>query len=151
MHAGLVHRIVFVNFSECKQCRLLCWRTYQVFSKMTYIYEVFSFAYYDILYYYFVSFELFQKFHKLERTFAECTFCVSTYISSILFLFCPHTLRFWPNIHKRSVVKAVDLISNPGLAIFFSAKRRKKLMKYIIYIDTQGVHSANVLSRFIRL
>ena len=50
MHAGLMHRIVFVNFSECKQCRLLCWRTYQVFSRMTYIYEVSSFAYYDILY-----------------------------------------------------------------------------------------------------
>ena len=145
MHAGLVHRIVFVNFSECKQCRLLCWRTYQVFSKMTYIYEVFSFAYYDILYYYFVSFELFQKFHKLARTFAECTFFVATYISSIFVSFLS---SFWPTIHKRSVVKAVDLISNPGLAIFFSAKRRKKLMKYI---DTQGVHSANFLSRFIRL
>ena len=55
--------------------------------QMTYIYEVSSFAYYDILYYCFVSFELFQKFHKLERTFAECTFCVPTYISSFFVSF----------------------------------------------------------------
>ena len=89
MHAGLMHRIVFVNFSECKQCRLLCWRTYQVFSKMTYIYEVSSFAYYDILYLLvcLIWTTYFKSFINLREHLQNALLCVYLYFFNFCFFF----------------------------------------------------------------
>jgi hypothetical protein len=148
-----MHRIVFVNFSECKQCRLLCWRTYQVFSKMTYIYEVSSFAY--IMTDYTTSLPhlnyIFQKFHKLERTFAECTFVCLPIFLQFLFLFCPHTLRFWPTIHKRttwSLVIVKNYYSKETVEQWLMYTLNKVTVKlmYTLYKDLTNFSKKNVES-----
>ena len=124
MHAGLMHRIVFVNFSECKQCRLLCWRTYQVFSKW---HTFMKFLALHIMTYYTTTLShlnYFKSFINLRKHLQNAPFVCLHIFLQFLFLFCPHTLRFWPTIHKRTMWSRLwiwwSLVSNPGLAIFFS-------------------------------